>query len=74
MYSMTSVGVNVNVIRIEDQSSKLVSGAPSKLIRSEDKLCSTMQYSCRKVKVLYDELSRFATIDTSAVVRYVYGL
>ena len=29
-----------------------ISGAPSKLIRSEDKLCSTVQYSCRKVKVL----------------------
>ena len=55
MYDFSGYNVNVNVIRIEDQSSQLFSGAPSKLIRSEDKLCSTMQYSCRKVKVLYDE-------------------
>ena len=63
---MTSVDVgmevNVNV---------LYNGAPSKLIRSEDR-CSTIQYSCCKVEVLYDELSRFATIGTVLLRMFMF--
>ena len=62
---MTSVdvGMDVNV-------NVPYNGAPSKLIRSEDR-CSTIQNSCRKVEVLYDELSRFATIGTVLCLCFV---